>query len=148
MTIPLSAVGGYNFLLVRRRIKKEINSPTQDVSCRPGQPIIRRTVWTEIALIATILLVTGILTTLQPSREAFGTGIVARGQQDDLRVIVAVNPGLPGLNVYDIYIKDLLNRPVTGIEKVALDISMGEHNMGVSHAEVVSGGEGHYGTQR
>src|SRR5258708_24384494 len=105
MTVPLSAVGGYNCLLVRRRIKQEINSPTLDPSSRPWQPIIRRTVSTEIALIATILLVTGVLTTLQPSREAFGTGIVARGQQDDLRVIVAVNPGLPALNVQDLFMQ-------------------------------------------
>jgi copper transport protein len=147
LLLPLSAVGAFNFLLVNRRIKKELDAAEQNESARPWQVIVRRTVASEIGLIAAILLVTGILTTLPPSREAFGTGIVARGQQDDLRIVVAANPGLPGLNVFDIYIKDMLNRPVTGIEKVALLISMQAHNMGQSEADAVSVGYGHYVAQ-
>src|SRR5262249_37310997 len=94
-----------------------------------------------------ILLLTGILTSLPPAREAFGSGLVARGQAGDLRVIVATNPGLPGLNTFDIYLRDSLNRPLAEAQKVSLIFSMVEQDLGQTEVEADRADAGHYVVQ-
>ncbi len=145
--IPLLVLGAVNFLFIVRRIKAVLDAPNIDTAMQPWYRLIRRMVAAEIGFIILILLVTGILTTLPPAREAFGSGLVARTAQDDLVIVVAVNPGQPGLNTFDIYVKDDLNRPVNNATRVALIFSMLEHDMGQTEAIAEKIGDGHYVAQ-
>src|SRR5258708_6667248 len=116
----------------------------KDSAMHPWTRLIQRTVAGEIAFVAAVLLVTGILTNLPPSREAFGAGLVARTQAEDLRIIVATNPGLPGLNTFAIYLRDPLNRPIPPVQKAALIFTMLQHNMGQNEVVAEDAGEGRY----
>ncbi|MEP7287654.1 MAG: copper resistance protein CopC [Chloroflexota bacterium] len=145
LLIPLLGVGVVNLLMTQRRIAKTLEP--SDKATQPWKRLILRTVSIEIALVAAILLVTGILTNQPPSREAFGPGTVLHGQANDVRITVAANPGLPGLNTFDIYLKDTLNRPIDNTEKVALIFDMVEHDMGQQEAVADRVEPGHYVVQ-
>ena len=144
LLVPLLGLGALNLYTTRRKIETAIKSAaTGETFPRPVR-LVMRSVTGEILLIGAVLAVTGILTNLPPAREAFGSGAVAHGQADDLRVAVAVNPGLPGLNTFDIYVQDALFRPVNGVQKVALIFGMLEHDMGQEEATATQVGDGHY----
>jgi copper transport protein len=153
LLLPLLCAAGINLLLVKRRMRAALewpDLPDQAAAMRPWQRLIVKTVAVEIVFVAAIFLVTGILTTLPPAHEAFGSGSLMRGEAGDLRLIVAVNPGLPGLNTFDVYVKDQLDRPVSAVEKVVLIFSMREHDMGQSEAVAVpadNGQNGHFVAQ-
>jgi mono/diheme cytochrome c family protein len=133
LLVPILGVAAFNLLVVER-IKQTAN-PVQAIG---------RTVRIEILFAVLILGMTGILTSLPPAREAFGAGQVVRGTVDDLRILVAINPGLPGLNTFDIYAKDSLNRPIPEARKVALNIDMTGHPMGIQEAVAEQVEPGHY----
>lgn len=149
LLLPLLGLGALNLLLIRRRLLQAISAADPASAIQPWARLIRRTVTGEIIFVTLILGITGILTNLPPAREAFGSGSVVRGQAADLRVIVAANPGLPGLNTFDIYLRDSLNRSVSEVEKVALFFSMREHDMGQDQgvAVPVDGEAGHFVAQ-
>ncbi len=144
LLIPLLGLGAANLLLMERRIKQAAAHPEGEDAIRPWYHLIRQTVGSEIIFAAAILLVTGALTSLPPGRDAFGAGIVVRGQADDLRVILNASPGLVGLNTFNIYLRDGIGRPVVDTEKVALIFTMLEHDMGQSEVVADNLGDGRY----
>src|SRR5207237_9762657 len=94
--------------------------PDGDTAIRPLSHLIRQTVSSEIIFVSAILLISGILTSLPPSKDAFGSGLVVRAQAADLRIVLSVNPGLSGMNSFDVYLAQRLGQPVTDAQKVAL----------------------------
>ncbi|HLY28741.1 MAG TPA: CopD family protein, partial [Aggregatilineales bacterium] len=152
LLLPLLATAAINLLVVKRRMQQATTVPEAERAIFPWRRLILKTVAVEIALVTAIFLVTGILTTLPPAHEAFGSGSVVRGQAGDVRILLAANPGLPGLNTFDIYLKGQLDRPLnaSNFEKVALIFSMREHDMGDSEADAVPVGnsqDGHFVAQ-
>lgn len=81
---------------------------------------------------------------LKPSRTAFGVGLVVRGQDDDLRVILASDPGETGLNTFNVYLRGALGRTINEVQKVALIFTMIERDMGVTEAVSERVGEVHF----
>jgi copper transport protein len=116
----LLALAGANFLVIRRRMAAAAAAADPGVALAPWHRRLRRAVGGELLLISAVLLATGVLATLPPGRDAFGPGEVFRGQADDLRVVLAVNPGRAGFNVFDIHLRDGLGRAIDDAEKVAL----------------------------
>jgi len=147
LLIPLLALGAANLLLVRRRMSRAAANPANEDAIQPWYDVIRQTVGSEIIFAAAILLVTGALTSLQPGRDAFGAGLVVRGQADDLRVIVNTSPGVVGVNTFNVYLRDSIGRPVVDTEKVALIFTMLEHEMGQSEVVADNIGNGRYVAQ-
>src|SRR5581483_7203207 len=142
LLIPVLGIAAVNLLVIRRRM-----AAADAHTARPWHRLIWRTVAGEITFLIAILLVTGLLTSTPPAREAFGTGIVMRAQAADLRLIVAANPGIPGLNIFDVYLRDQLDRPIDGVEKVVLIFSMQEHDMGKTEVTAERVEAGHYVAQ-
>ncbi len=143
LLVPLLALGALNLTLISRRLAKAAATNNENLLRSPYQ-MIRRTVSGEVVLVSAILLVTGILTSLPPSRDAFGAGFVVRGTTSDLRLVVAVNPAQAGLNTFTVYLKDGLGRPVADAQKVALIFTMLEHDMGKDEEVATSQGDGRY----
>ncbi len=144
LLIPILGSAALNLTVIQRRMHEAARIDANGTTVQPWYRLIRRTVTTEIIFISGVLFVTGLLTSLAPAREAFGAGLVVRGQIDDLRVLVAVNPGTPGLNQFDIYLKDALNRSIPDLQKVALYFSMSGHEMGIQEAVAERIEAGHY----
>lgn len=144
LMVPIFGTAAFNLLLIQHRLSDAASTDNDGTALAPWYRLIRRTVATEISFVALILLLTGLLTSLPPAREAFGVGQVARGQVDDLRVLLAVNPGTPGLNTFDIYLKDSLNRPLPDPRKVALYVGMSGHEMPQQEAVAERIEAGHY----
>ncbi|MCC7447536.1 MAG: copper resistance protein CopC [Anaerolineae bacterium] len=144
LLIPLLALGAANLLLIRRWVTRTAANPAHADAIRPWYDVIRQTIGSEIIFAAAILLVTGTLTSLPPGRDAFGAGLVVRGQADDLRVIANVNPGVVGVNTFTVYLRDSIGRPIVDAEKVALIFTMLEHEMGESEAVAENAGNGRY----
>ena len=144
LVVPLLGLGAVNLLFIQRRLMQTVDDPN---ATQPLKRLIRRTVGGEILFVCAVLLITGLLTSLPPSRDAFGAGPVARGQAGDLRVVLTVNPGVWGLNTFTVYIKDNVGRPVNGAEKVALIFGMVEHDMGQTEVVAEKRGDGVYVAQ-
>ncbi|HEY3107440.1 MAG TPA: CopD family protein, partial [Chloroflexota bacterium] len=140
------ALGALNFGLVARRLVAAGRSPTE-THFATWRRRLTATVTGEVALLAGTLLATGLLTSLPPAREAFGAGLVARARADDLRLVLAANPGQPGFNAFDLYVRDELGRPVLDAQKVALVFTMVEHDMGETEAVAEHVGDGRYAVQ-
>lgn len=144
LIIPIIGVAALNLLVIERQMRVVVRMDEGENAIRRWVQLIRRTIALEIGCVVLIFLLTGILTSLAPARETFGAGTVIRGEVDDLRILVAVTPGVPGLNTFDIYVKDSLNRPIPEARKVALNITMKNHDMGVQEVVGEQVESGHY----
>ncbi|HVO71046.1 MAG TPA: CopD family protein, partial [Aggregatilineaceae bacterium] len=140
LLIPLLGLVVWNRITIPRR-------PDAEPRVSQVASWYRRTLWTagvEAALGLTILLMASILTDLPLPRDLFGAGLVQHQQVADLRVILAANPGQPGKNSIDMYLRDPIGRPIVNASKVALTFSMLDHNMGVGEAVADNAGSGRY----
>jgi cytochrome c5 len=144
LLIPIMGIAALNLLVVERQMRTAVRMIESETAIQHWVQLIRRTVGFEIGGVLLILLLTGILTSLAPARETFGAGMVVRGEVDDLRILVAITPGVPGLNTFDIYVKDNLNRPIPESRKVALNITMKNHEMGIQEVVGEQVELGHY----
>ncbi len=142
---PLLGLAAINCFYIKRRMRAAINAPDSEKAMQPWQRLIRGTVLGEIVFVTAILMITGVLSSLAPSREAFGAGLVARAQAADMRLILTANPGSPGLNTFDVYLKDDLNRPVESIQKLALIFTMADQSMGATELVAQPAGDGDTG---
>ncbi|MBI4319349.1 MAG: copper resistance protein CopC [Chloroflexi bacterium] len=142
--VPLLGLAAVNLLLVRRRVVEASGTDGPDVARQPWYRRLHKTVGGEILFASALLLATSALISLPPAREAFGPGLVLRGQGDDLRVVLVVNPGLPGINSFDVYLRDGARREITNATKVALIFDMVERDVGETEAVADNVGSGHY----
>jgi copper transport protein len=145
LIVPLLGIAALNLLFIRRRLAEV--AQTGQAPARSPFHLIRQTVGSEIIFTTAVLLITGILTSLPPSREAFGAGFVVRGQAEDLRLVMTVNPAQPGLNTFTIFARDSGGRPVADAQKVAIIFTLFEHDMGETEAVAVNMGDGRYVVQ-
>ncbi len=143
LLLPLLGLAGVNLLVIRPRMQKASRA-VDGAAMTPWLNLIRQTVSVEVIFVSAILLVTGILTSLPPAREAFGPGIIMRGQAADLRVIMTVDPAQAGQNTYNITLRDGGGRPFEEARKVTVTFTMIDHDMGGDEATLDNLGAGQY----
>ncbi|MHB1132827.1 MAG: copper resistance CopC/CopD family protein [Chloroflexota bacterium] len=133
---PLLALAAVNLLVLRGR------------SQRPGgTAALRRTVVAEFALLALILGATSLLGGLPPARDAFGAGLLWRGEQGGVHAIIAVNPGELGPNTFEVYLSDAWRRPIGDAAKVALILYPPERELGPTEVVAQAGTAGRYAAE-
>jgi putative copper export protein len=147
LTVPLLALAGVNLLLIRRRLAQAASAPEQRAAGEPWYRRIRQTVGAEVLFVSAVLLVTSVLTSLPPAREAFGSGLVVRGESAGVRAVLVISPGEAGLNTFDAYLRDSSGRPIEDAEKVSLIFSSLDMGMGEAEAVAQNAGGGHYAVQ-
>lgn len=108
------------------------------------EPGFRVAVGLELLTVAVIIFLAGALTALAPPRSpGQAAGLLARTQLDELRAELAVVPGLPGINSYDVQLRDAGGKPVAA-ERVVLRLAFLEEDLGVAEATLPSVGEGRF----
>lgn len=109
------------------------------------EPGFRLAVRLELLAVLGVLVVAGVLTGLTPSRPPGQTagGLVGRARLDDLQAELAVAPGLPGFNTYEVQLGDAGGRPVAA-ERVMLRLAYLEEDLGVAEAILTPAGEGRF----
>lgn len=144
LIMPLLGLAGVNRFFVQRRLPI-LGNPATSVGSGPSWHwTLRKTVGGELLLAVTVILVAGVLAATPPAVDAFGQGIVLRDQEDGLRGVLAVSSARPGFNVFDIYLRDDLLRPVTDVDKASLIFSSEMPGMGQTEAVSANLGGGHY----
>ncbi len=169
LLLPALALGGVNSLLMGRAFdrarKAAMTSPSPSLRQAQGRLLPRRgmasdaagreaaslepgfrvAVRLELLAAGLILLLAGALTGLTPSRPPgqAGAGLLGRAQLDELGAELTVVPGLPGLNSYDVQLRDAGNRPVVA-ERVVLRLAYLEEDLGMAEALLTPVGEGRF----
>ncbi len=153
LLLPALALGAVNSLLMGRAFGRA-TSPNPSLLRRGTdrarreavalEPGFRVAVWLELLTLTVILFLAGGLTALAPPRSPGQvTGLLVRAQLDELRAELAVVPGLPGLNGYDVQLRDAGGRPVLA-ERVVLRLAFLEEDLGVAEAPLMPVGEGRF----
>ncbi|HVO43720.1 MAG TPA: CopD family protein, partial [Aggregatilineales bacterium] len=133
----LMALAAINQLVIKPGLQRTV----EGISLRR---LILRTVGLEIGFVTLVLLVTGVLTNLATSREAFGSDETLYRDTGDFRVILALTPAKPGFANYDVYLRDGIGHPVDNVFEVVLRFNMVERDLGETAAVAKDQGDGHY----
>jgi copper transport protein len=107
---------------------------------------LRLAVAGEIAFVTGVLLFAGIMANLQPAREALvAQGVVRTATAEDVRASIRIQPGLTGLNRFDVLLTDRrTGQPITDAEKVSLRFTLPVADLGESEIVAFPRGDGHY----
>lgn len=110
---------------------------------------LRRTVRLEAAVIAGVLMVTGVLVATQPASEAAGLGglyEVTAPLGEGLEIDVVVDPNEVGRNAIHLYVLDETGRPTADVEDVMLELTYLPEGIGPIPIEPFFAGPGHWVT--
>src|SRR5581483_11763306 len=146
LLLPLLALGGANLLVFSPRVAKAAERSSRAAVERLGglERGFRLAVLAEVVLGVVILGVVGLLTNLEPARDAIREqGVVQTTQVGDLRAVVRVAPGEAGLNTFDVALSQA-GQPVSDAQRVTLRFNHEQMDMGVSELPLQSEGDGHY----
>ena len=101
----------------------------------------------EVLLGVLILVAVGLLTSVQPARDALrAQGLVRSAQAEDVRAVVRVAPGEAGLNTFDVTLYEG-GQPLTDAQRVTLRLAHQQMDMGTSEQRLEPTGDGHYRAQ-
>jgi len=146
LLVPLLALGAANLLVLSPRVAKAVERGSRAAVGRLGglERLFRLAVLAEVALGVIILGVVGVLTSLEPARDAIREqGVVHTVQVGDLRAVVRVAPGEAGLNTFDVALSQG-DQPVSDAQRVTLRFNHTQMDMGVSDLQLAPVGDGHY----
>jgi copper transport protein len=146
LLLPLLALGGANLLVFSPRVAKAAERGSRAALERLGglERAFRLAVLAEVTLGVVILGVVGLLTSLEPARDAIREqGVVQTTQVDDLRAVVRVAPGEAGLNTFDVALSQG-GQPVADAQRVTLRVTHQQMDMGASDLQLAPEGDGHY----
>ena len=142
LIVPLLLLGAVNLIILRPRLQAAAGREGR------GEDLVRRlrqTVAAEIAFAVGVLLAVGVMTSLQPARDALAAqGIERSATVEDVRAAVQVQPGLASVNRFDVFLTDRQGRPLVDAEKVSLRFNMQAMDMGESELVAAPRGDGHY----
>ncbi|MBW3662472.1 MAG: copper resistance protein CopC [Actinobacteria bacterium] len=119
----------------------------RDATHAAGWRTLRRTVRLEVAGLALVLLVTGVLVNLQPAAEAAGIGgafSVYEPVGQGYEVNLVVDPNRAGTNQIHLYLLDATGRPVGDAEGVTLMLRLPIRDIGPIERTPPSAGPGHW----
>jgi copper transport protein len=152
LVAPLLVLGAFNRLVAQPNLARAAAARARQARknvllfARP----LRLATRGEVLLGLAVLLVTGVLTNLPPSREALvqlGRAQTRTVQADGLKLTLTVDPAVAGLNTYDLAIAASNGSAVADAERVALRFEHTEHDMGEVEAVLQPRGDGHYTAQ-
>jgi copper transport protein len=144
LVVPLVVLGVINLIVLRSRLLPTGNLRSTHTDLRP----LRRTVAGETALAIAVLAVAGLLTNLQPGREALQVqGVTVSATAEDVHATLRLQPGLAGLNRFDVGLADRSGHPILDAETVALRFTMLSMDMGESELIAYPQRNGHYVAQ-
>lgn len=137
----LLVLGALNLLWVRPRLSSEEGASRW----------LRRLVFGEVALATLVVLSVGVLTSMEPARQAasrLGIGLEDRlSFQDTVEgadIALKVDPGEVGLNQFTITLTDRLGRPITNATDVTLELTYLDKDLGTTTLVATSTGQGVY----
>jgi copper transport protein len=108
---------------------------------------LRRTVRFEAAVIAAVLMVTGVLVVTQPASEAAGLGGLYEATAplgEGLEIDIVVDPNVVGRNAIHLYVLDETGRPAADVEDVMLELTYLPEDIGPIPIEPFPAGPGHW----
>ncbi|MFW6070676.1 MAG: CopD family protein, partial [bacterium] len=139
--LPMLALGALNLLRHAPRLRADE---------RAGH-WLRRAVSAEALLGLAVLLVVGLLTSLEPARQVAGRE--GLGQRRELAfqetvertdVALAIEPALAGDNRFVVTLRDPLGRPVTNAGEVLLELAYLDEELGETSVTAQPDGDGRY----
>jgi copper transport protein len=146
LLVPLLVLGAANLLVLSPRVAKAVERGSRAALERLGglERAFRMMVLAEAILGVAILAVVGLLTSLQPARDAIRQqGVVHTTQIEDLRAVVRVAPGEAGLNTFDVALSQG-GQPLSDAQRVTLRFTHQQMEMGTSELRLEPAGDGHY----
>jgi copper transport protein len=141
LVLPLLGLGALNLLWVRPRLARLDTA---------GQ-WLRRAVTGEALLMLVIVAVVGVLTSLEPARQAIaqrGDGseppVTVQETAEGVHITLTVTPGRVGLNRVVVALRDRRGTPVQNASQVELRLEALEADLGVQTALATAQGDGIY----
>jgi len=138
------AVAAWNrFRLVPQVAAAAIEDPPADDGA--GWRRLIRLVRAEVALLAVVLVLTGVLVNVTPAKAANGSGVVTvsaplgEGTMD-----VTVDPAEPGRNDIHIFLYDAQGRPADEYDSAAISLELPSEDLGPFDRTPIDAGAGHF----
>lgn len=140
LIVPLLLLGAFNFLWVRPRL------------ARDGRALqsLRRTVVGQVVLVVLVLLSVGVLTSLEPGRQAVAqyateqeTMLSFNDHVDDVHITLQVTPGAVGTNKTVLFLHDDSGSPIP-TSQVSLRFRYLDADLGEQLSIALPAGEGKY----
>jgi copper transport protein len=149
LLLPLLALGALNMLVLSPRTADAVRRHTRAAAERLGtlERRFRGVVVAEVLLGVTILGIVGLLTSLEPARDALRAQGIARNlQADDVHAVLRIAPAEAGVNTFDVALSEG-GQPLTDAQRVTLRMSHMQMDMGTTDQRLEPVGDGHYGAQ-
>ena len=149
LLLPLLGLGAANLLVLSPRLANAVRRGTRAAAERLGglERRFRGVVAAELLLGVLILGVVGVLTSVEPARDALREQGVARNLQlDDVQAVLRVAPAEAGVNSFDVALTQN-GQPLADAQRVTLRLSHLQMDMGVTDQRLDPVGDGHYRAQ-
>jgi copper transport protein len=146
LLMPLLALGGLNLLVLSPRIATAASRGTRTALERltAWEARLRLSVRLEVALAVALLGVVGLLTAVEPARDALRQqGVVRTVTAEDVRIVLRIAPGEAGLNTFDVALF-VDGRPLPDAQRVTLRFEHLQHDMGLIEQRLDPQGDGRY----
>jgi len=146
LLMPLLALGGLNLLVLSPHIATAASRGTRTALERltAWEARLRLSVRLEVALAVALLGVVGLLTAVEPARDALRQqGVVRTVTAEDVRIVLRIAPGEAGLNTFDVALF-VDGRPLPDAQRVTLRFEHLQHDMGLIEQRLDPQGDGHY----
>jgi copper transport protein len=146
LLVPLLALGAANLLIVSPRVAALVGRGARAALERYErlERGFRLVVAAEVVLAVALLGVVGLLTSLEPARDAVrAQGITRSIQAEDVRAVLRVAPGEAGLNTFDVALF-VAGRPEPEAQRVTLRLTHRDMDMGITEQRLEPTGDGHY----
>jgi copper transport protein len=141
LALPMLALGAVNLLRVSPGMQR---GPAE--SAPAGLAWARRSVTTELAFGAAVLLVVGLVTALPPPRASTAPALRASATADDLDLTLTISPGRVGLNTFSLVVT-ANGEPVSQAREVALRFTPAGGSVAPSEAGLAETEPGVYQVQ-
>jgi len=149
LLLPLLALGAINLLVLSPRVASAVRRGTRAATERLGglERRFRASIGAEVLLGVAILGVVGLLTSLEPARDALREqGISRNVQADDVQAVLRIAPAQAGVNNFDVALTEN-GQPLADAQRVTLRLSHLQMDMGTTDQQLDPVGDGHYRAQ-
>ena len=147
LALPAFATASLNLMVIRPQLEAARQLPGLGLAAVHRR--FGRLVQMEAGFALAVVAAAGLLTDLQPGRDALlvaeQSRMTASQPTDDLNVRLTIEPGQWGqFNTFDVYVLDVERQPVTDVREVSLRFSFLDRPMGTNTVTAKLVGGGHY----